>query len=70
MTAQSYASRYPNARSSTLVHLMRKDQTTEQLRREVEATREEAWNALFRSMFSLALREHMPGFDAELREEE
>ena len=67
MTAQSYASRYPNARSAPLVHLMRKDQTTEQLRREVEATRERAFNALVASIFAEAMRECAPDFDAEIR---
>jgi hypothetical protein len=35
MSVHSYLQRYPNARPSTIAHLLKKEQVTEQLRREL-----------------------------------
>jgi len=54
-TASEHARRYPNCRSATLAHLIAKERTTDQLRREVAAKR----NPLLRVWF--ALRSHLKG---------
>jgi SOS response regulatory protein OraA/RecX len=46
MTAQSHLKRYPSARSSTLAYLEKRQQTTEQLRREMAKPR--PWWAFWR----------------------
>jgi hypothetical protein len=35
MTPTDYIAKYPNARPSTIAHLLKKEQVTEQLRREL-----------------------------------
>ena len=39
MTAQDHLKRYPKARPSTIAYLVKRDQTTDQLRKEVETAR-------------------------------
>jgi SOS response regulatory protein OraA/RecX len=48
MTAQSHLKRYPSARSSTLAYLEKRQQTTEQLRREIGISKPRPWWAFWR----------------------
>lgn len=54
MTAADYLKRFPNARPSTIVYLVTREQTHEQLRREVvqkmqPAARRRPWWAFWRA---------------------
>jgi hypothetical protein len=43
MTAQSHLRKFPHARSSTLADLEKRQQTTEQLRRELAQSKPRPW---------------------------
>ena len=48
MTAQSHLRKFPHARSSTLAYLEKRQQTTEQLRRELAQSKPRPWWAFWR----------------------
>lgn len=50
MTPAEHLSRYPKARPSTIAYMLKREQTTEQLRREIAASKTRPWWAFWRKL--------------------